>query len=137
MNRHPRMPVIAGALSAAGLMLAARAVPPCCVTQGSWQGTTPCSGQATTWCEEASDESGSGRNWTTGPRLAQCHKYSLSTGSYFVQALCDNPPPFCTRVGPPLDPAGNYCCYVYGTIVETVFDREFGIWPCGDLPCPG
>lgn len=102
----------------------------CCLPQGSWNGT-PCSGSATTWCEEAS---GSGGPWefSTGTRLAQCTTYTLEDG-YFVQQDCNNPPFGFYKIGPAI--YGNTCCFAPSNALVRVSVREFGIVPCSERSC--
>lgn len=116
------------------VVIAARAVPPCCAEAFSWDSNPVCSGASTTYCEEASDNVNVGLNFDAYPTTAVCFKVVPNSGGYFVQATCGSAPPGCNGpYGPPF--SGNKCCYVFGTATITQVSRGFGIWRCGKNAC--
>lgn len=116
-------------LLASGVSMVAYSVD-CCQETASWSGT--CSGNSTTWCEEATTTGGDWK-FSSGPRLARCTTATLPQGSSFVQADCNNPPTGYTRIGPPL--YGNTCCFAPSQTSCTTNNRDFSIVPCSSLSC--
>lgn len=132
MHHLRNVPVFVSASVILGAAMTGFAVGTCCVANSSWQGESPCTGDSTAWCEDASSSAVVGKKFPLSSSPALCFSVTLD-GGVFVQQACNVPPSNGTRIGPPL--SEGICCFVVGGHETAFAFQNFNIMHCTSENC--